>query len=274
NVVKKRKYKERSQLSSRSHLGLLEKKSDYKLRAKDFHKKQDTLKQLKEKATNRNPDEFYFEMINSKSVNGVHVKERKNNIDNDFLKLLRTQDKGYISLQRSVNLKKVEKFKETVHFLDREEEKEDAELEIIDSNSEDDGSFSGKEIVKNETKTKEVSHTIFVDDERQVEKFNPSQYFQTPESLISRKFNRPKFEQIKDFKLPKHITKEDLEYNQRLKEKKVIEINKRLHREAKLKKVQEEIELQKNLMGKGQRRKIGVKPDGTPLYKWRNERKK
>ena len=43
NVVPIRMYRERSQLKGREHLGLLEKKRDYKQRSKNFHHKEDTL---------------------------------------------------------------------------------------------------------------------------------------------------------------------------------------------------------------------------------------
>lgn len=47
--------------------GLLEKHKDYVLRARDFQRKQATLKQLRSKAAMRNPDEFYFAMQKSRT---------------------------------------------------------------------------------------------------------------------------------------------------------------------------------------------------------------
>ena len=66
NIVKVRTYRERDQPAARKHLGLLEKKKDYKLRAKDYHRKEDAIKALKEKASFKNPDEFYFKMTHTK----------------------------------------------------------------------------------------------------------------------------------------------------------------------------------------------------------------
>ena len=63
---------------------------------------------MKEKAAFRNPDEFYFGMVNAKTKNGVHVKEleeRTKTFDHDLLKLLKTQDSNYVNHQRSVNMK-------------------------------------------------------------------------------------------------------------------------------------------------------------------------
>lgn len=48
---------------ARKKFGLLEKKSDYKLRSDNYHKRQARLKTLQRKAQERNPDEFAFGMI-------------------------------------------------------------------------------------------------------------------------------------------------------------------------------------------------------------------
>lgn len=62
----KREHRERSQPRHRRHLGPLEKKKDYKIRARKTHIKADHIKVLKEKAAMKNPDEFYFGMSRSK----------------------------------------------------------------------------------------------------------------------------------------------------------------------------------------------------------------
>ncbi len=65
NAINKRKYRERSQPEKREHLGFLEKKKDYKLRAKNYHEKEEKLNKLRVKASLRNPDEFYNKMNKS-----------------------------------------------------------------------------------------------------------------------------------------------------------------------------------------------------------------
>ena len=65
NVGKGKAHKERSQPQSRQRFGLLEKKKDYKLRAVDYHRKERAIKNLQRKAAFRNPEEFYFKMVNA-----------------------------------------------------------------------------------------------------------------------------------------------------------------------------------------------------------------
>ena len=88
---------ERSQLGARTHMGLLEKKKDYKIRSADYHRKENAIKALKVKAEFRNPDEFYHKMISSSTKKGVHeVKQRVEKYDGDALKLLKSADLRYV----------------------------------------------------------------------------------------------------------------------------------------------------------------------------------
>ncbi|RYR17420.1 hypothetical protein Ahy_B03g062172 isoform A [Arachis hypogaea] len=97
NAIPRRAHKERAQPSSRKKFGLLEKHKDYVERAKAFHKKEDTIRRLREKAANRNEDEFYFKMIKTKVVDGVHKPESDaNKYTQEELLLMKTQDIGYI----------------------------------------------------------------------------------------------------------------------------------------------------------------------------------
>lgn len=67
NSLHRPSHKERSQLSHRAKLGILEKHSDYVLRARDYHSKRDRIKRLKQKVAERNKDEFYFGMVRQKT---------------------------------------------------------------------------------------------------------------------------------------------------------------------------------------------------------------
>jgi U3 small nucleolar RNA-associated protein 11 len=66
-TVHRRNHKERGQLAHRARLGILEKHQDYVKRARDYHSKQERLNRLKQKAADRNKDEFYFSMAREKT---------------------------------------------------------------------------------------------------------------------------------------------------------------------------------------------------------------
>lgn len=72
-----RLHRERRQPEHRKKFGYLEKKQDYKKRALDHQIKAKRIKKLKNKALDRNPNEFHFHMINSRIVDGVHQEVLK-----------------------------------------------------------------------------------------------------------------------------------------------------------------------------------------------------
>ncbi|WOH06320.1 hypothetical protein DCAR_0625745 [Daucus carota subsp. sativus] len=121
NALPRRAHKERAQPSSRKKLGPLEKHKDYVVRAQAFHKKEETIRKLKEKAAFKNPDEFYFKMINTKLVNGVHMPESQaNKYSEEELMLMKTQDIGYIMQKIQSEKKKIEKLTSVLHSTDNQ----------------------------------------------------------------------------------------------------------------------------------------------------------
>ncbi|KAL9443537.1 hypothetical protein AB3S75_016825 [Citrus x aurantiifolia] len=118
NAIPRRAHKERAQPQSRKKFGLLEKHKDYVVRAKAYHK-EETIRRLKEKAAFRNPDEFYFKMIKTKTVDGVHrLESEANKYTQEELMLMKTQDIGYNLQKLQSERNKIEKLNTMLHSLD------------------------------------------------------------------------------------------------------------------------------------------------------------
>ncbi|CAO2166767.1 unnamed protein product [Urochloa humidicola] len=119
NAIPRRAHKERAQPEARKKFGILEKHKDYVVRARAYHRKEEIIRKLKEKAALRNPDEFYFKMINSTTVGGVHrPKPEANKYTEEELLLLKNKDMGYIFQSMQSEKKKIEKLSSTLHELD------------------------------------------------------------------------------------------------------------------------------------------------------------
>lgn len=116
NAIPRRSHRERAQPHVRQRRGLLEKRKDYLLRARDYKRKQTTLKRLTEKATERNPDEFYFGMVSGRTENGVPVANRPESrvLSVKEAKPLKMQDVTYIRTMRSIEQKKIERLRPLV----------------------------------------------------------------------------------------------------------------------------------------------------------------
>ncbi|KAI0513009.1 small-subunit processome [Xylaria bambusicola] len=148
NAVNRRVHRERDQLQERKgRYGLLEKHKDYRLRAQDHNRKKAQLKSLRKKAEDRNEDEFYFGMLSrkgpdtvlssgSKKWDGTVAGDRGNKgLDVDVVRLLKTQDMGYIRSVRNVAMKEVRALEERVIALggdidENEEDKDDMDLDF------------------------------------------------------------------------------------------------------------------------------------------------
>ena len=195
NAVKRITHKERSQPQSRSHLGLLEKKSDYRLRSRDYHRKQDRLKSMRNKIANRNPDEFYFGMHRSR-VDGMtghnsrrHVKTdearriemEEKGLGPDAVRIMKDQDLAYVRMQRQMDGKKIEKLQSSLHYLEG------------DIGNDQEGDEIGSSSALKKMVGKKRKHTIFVEGgEKEVEEFDAAKHFDTLPELMGRAFNRPR----------------------------------------------------------------------------------
>ncbi|KAL4934342.1 rRNA-processing protein UTP11 [Aspergillus undulatus] len=121
NAVQRRNHRERGQLQGREKWGILEKHKDYSLRAKDYSTKKQKIKRLEEKARDRNPDEFAFGMVSSsKGKKGQHGtgmgrdSAAAQGLSHDAIKLLKTQDAGYLRTVGERVRRQMEKVEEEV----------------------------------------------------------------------------------------------------------------------------------------------------------------
>ncbi|KAK9132286.1 hypothetical protein Scep_011814 [Stephania cephalantha] len=119
NAIHRRAHKERAQPQARKKFGLLEKHKDYVLRAKAFQKKEEAIQKLREKAAFRNPDEFYFKMMKTRTIDGVHRPESQaRQYSQEELMLMKTQDIGYILQKLQSEKNKIAKLNSALHALD------------------------------------------------------------------------------------------------------------------------------------------------------------
>lgn len=242
NAIKRKTHKERSQPAARRKYGLLEKKKDYLLRAKDYHKKDKTIKHLQSKAEQRNPDEFYFAMEKAQTKDGVHIQRstEANKYSQQELLLMKTQDAKYLGLKSRTEAAKAEKLKESLHFIGM---------------------------------APQNKHTVFVDSAAEAASFKAAQFFDTPAELLGRAYNRPRNAQLQQQQAaPSTATAERVE---RRKASAYRELSQRLERQQKLAGLASKLAMDKELMGKGRKRKL-ADADGSsqPVYRWKRERKK
>ncbi|XP_067305693.1 probable U3 small nucleolar RNA-associated protein 11 [Pseudorasbora parva] len=242
---KQRDHKERSQLGFRKHLGLLEKKKDYKLRADDYHRKQKTLMALRKKAMDKNPDEFNFKMIHNELKDGVHmIKAEETVMTEEQKKMMRTQDIKYVEMKRVSEIKKIERMKSELHFLDVNEEKKN-------------------------------KHVFFVDSKKEVEDFDLATHLNTVPELVGRAFNRPTIETLKnkrilgavDSKTRKKLAKEREQQYRRLSE--------RIDREQEMFIISQKIQTRKDLQDKIKKVKVHKETKTAPaIYRFETKRKR
>lgn len=274
NAVKRVTHKERSQPQSRTHLGILEKKKDYGLRARDYHQKQDRLQVLRRKAAMRNPDEFYFGMNRAGVKDGVHrkleevrQKEMEDTIGADAVKMMKGQDLSYVRLQRQKDARKIEKMQASLQFLDKSDEV-----------------------------GKKRRHTVFVDSKEKADNFDVAEHFDTVPELAARSFNRPRKAMLETAALEENESEYDDDQEKYVpterelaKKAKVAkrtakkiararaaayrEMEARSNRMVSMELAEAHLNTERLLAVKGTKRKIKAAEGGKPaVYKWKRKR--
>jgi U3 small nucleolar RNA-associated protein 11 len=178
-------------------------------------------------------------------------------LDHDTVKLLKTQDMGYVVHKKSVDDKKAQKLKDSLHLI---------------------GDVRPK------------LHKIFVDDESQLKDFDLAEHFGTTEEFVDRSFNRPRKETIEKLVVTgakSMPTTKAMAAVMEKKEKSYKELAMRTRRSKKLEKVVRDLALQRNLMGKGSKRAIKITPPAgskkrkgdseskdNVVYKWKRQRQR
>eukprot|EP00164_Ancoracysta_twista_P003508 GFYU01004684.1.p1 GENE.GFYU01004684.1~~GFYU01004684.1.p1 ORF type:complete len:246 (-),score=94.29 GFYU01004684.1:210-947(-) len=240
NAINIRAHKERSQIAERRQFGFLEKKKDYKLRAKDFSVKRKKMKVMQEKAALKNPDEFYFAMQKSQLKNGVHRDDPSTPLSTAQVKLMKTQDVGYLTMKNVVDKKKIERIQDQTLFLDG---------------------------------PKKNKHTLFVEDKKAMKKFKATEYFNTPKELVKQSHNRLRQDQLDEVDVAKGLTENDMKSLDRERARKYKEMLSRLEREEKIGEVLQTMHTQRAGMTKGRKKKVTT-DEGKTFYKFKMERKR
>jgi len=247
-------HRERQQPADRKHLGLLEKKKDYKRRANDYNQKKKALKILRQKAMDKNPDEFNYHMINSKIIDGEHTEKPSVKLEKSLghvlseeqIALMQTQDRNYILSKRTTERRKLERLQSRLHLISSE----------------------GKP---------QNTHTIFVDNKKEKKKLDIASYLDTHPALLHRTYNRPRLSDLKSGKYSRSFDAEQLTKTKRDTAKMYKELEQRINREEKLAILQRKMEIKSMLKCERNKPEKKVKDeteDSAPVYIWPKERKR
>ncbi|KAJ1301828.1 hypothetical protein OPQ81_009056 [Rhizoctonia solani] len=285
NSLHRRTHKERSQLAHRSKLGLLEKHKDYVLRARDYRSKRDRLRTLKLKAETRNKDEFYFGMNGKKTERGVEYRGRggEGALPEDMVKVLKTQDEGYLRTVKKKGLKRIDAIKaqltamvDLVPTPDDIDDLDDDVVELLRAA----GVLPSEKSSSRKRKGKDIQatprHIVFVDNEDQAKNYTgPSTSVSQsiidgqdksmtdedndPEDWSDQDMDDDASEDEGDKYAPQRAQKQEFKRQVAAKKHRLAllqELSARIRRDTVLQHTLRELELQKHLMAPGARSKI------------------
>lgn len=202
---------------------------------------------MKEKAFDKNEDEFHFHMIKSRlNEDGKHMETRDD--DDEFtpeqLQLMLTQDLSYIVYKRSIEQKKIEKLRSQLHMIDMPDKPKNQHIIFVDSKE----------------KMKQLG--------KQLNEAKDGELLNTYGGLSNQEF-------LETVDLPS-IDVKSLKDAVRLKNKRYKELVTRINREKQLKIVYDKMILKKQLT-KDKKHAVKVQngtAESAPVYKFKPVRKR
>ncbi|XP_055700207.1 probable U3 small nucleolar RNA-associated protein 11 [Phlebotomus papatasi] len=231
-------HRERHQPESRKHLGLLEKKKDYKVRASQYKRTRNTIKALKKKALNKNVDEFYHHMINQKpkrDFSEIGERKPKEKVTEEAL-LLKTQDLKYLTSRRTIETAQINRLSSQLHVVD--------------------------------SKASRNKHTFFVDRE-ELKDFDVAKRLNTHPKLLGNKTNRLTLDQIAKLG-DLEVQEDEIEHINNLKRKSYKKLKERIKREKQIVeahlKLEEKVSKDKKRVKEQQEGYEDEKPKKEPSY--------
>ncbi|KAF8666330.1 U3 small nucleolar RNA-associated protein 11 [Rhizoctonia solani] len=281
NSLHRRTHKERSQLAHRSKLGILEKHKDYVLRARDYRSKRDRLRTLKLKAETKNKDEFYFGMNGKKTEKGVEYRDRggEGALPEDMVKVLKSQDEGYLRTVRKKGLKRIESIKTQltamVDLVPTPEDLDDLDDDVVDT-LRSAGVLPPTKPISRKWKGKAIQstprHVVFVDNQEQAMNYTGPSGSESPAKSRDQWLSDDEDDNTEDWTedmheddddedkyAPQRAQKQELKRQAAAKKHRLSllqELSARLKRDTVLRHTLRELELQKRLMAPGARIKI------------------
>jgi len=265
HVVHKRVHLERHQPAARKRFGYLEKHKDYVKRARDYHRKEQTIKKMHQKAFFKNEDEFAWGMMNHQMVDGRNRKKAKH-LSNDELRLAESQDARYVGYREQQDKKAIEKQAANLHFLDAE--RPNKHTLFIDDD--DLPAASAKPSAGAKPAKGAPTAAAASQGGDKLQDFDIAGHLDTHPALLKRKANRLRRRQLDTASLsaPAGATAAAAQGAYR-------ELLHRSARAKKLGRVREELELRQHLRTKGKKMKVQEASGGKPAqYRWFPERKR
>lgn len=188
-------------------------------------------------------------MEKARTKDGVHVvpTAEPNKYSQEQLRLMKTQDAGYLGMKAQAEKRKVEKLQQTLHLIG--------------------------------APAAERRHVVFVDDEADAKAFDPEEHFDTPAELLGRAFNRPRRAQLAEGPVASGDPQQAAAVARKAERRRASAYKELLQRQARqeaLGGATQKMEYQKQVMGNGRKRKLTAAEAGgqNGVYKWKAERKR